>query len=105
MSLRHFFALSLVCVMLLSFSICVHACYRIGGFSEEGKGTPEDLLFFYKHLDMKGRLWKVPECLLVYRYHPHATTFSIDEYVHICIALYFSFVTEELDKDKRTVLL
>ncbi|XP_069691183.1 queuosine-tRNA galactosyltransferase-like isoform X2 [Periplaneta americana] len=52
---------------------------RIGGFSEEGKGTPEDLLFFYKHLDIKGRLWKVPECLLVYRYHPHATTFSIDE--------------------------
>ncbi|KAJ9596448.1 hypothetical protein L9F63_012532 [Diploptera punctata] len=52
---------------------------RIGGFSEEGKGTPEDLIFFYKHLDEGGKLYKVPECLLVYRYHQHATTFTVHE--------------------------
>nr|CAD7262945.1 unnamed protein product [Timema shepardi] len=52
---------------------------RVGGFSESGKGTPEDLIFFYRHLDNDGRLFKVPRCLLVYRYHPGATTFSIDE--------------------------
>nr|CAD7455809.1 unnamed protein product [Timema tahoe] len=52
---------------------------RVGGFSESGKGTPEDLIFFYRHLDHDGRLFKVPRCLLVYRYHPGATTFSIDE--------------------------
>nr|CAD7602367.1 unnamed protein product [Timema genevievae] len=52
---------------------------RVGGFSESGKGTPEDLIFFYCHLDHDGRLFKVPRCLLVYRYHPGATTFSIDE--------------------------
>ncbi|KDR09975.1 UDP-GlcNAc:betaGal beta-1,3-N-acetylglucosaminyltransferase-like protein 1 [Zootermopsis nevadensis] len=52
---------------------------RVGGFSEEGKGTPEDLIFFYGHLDKGGKLCKVPECLLVYRYHQDATTFSIHE--------------------------
>nr|CAD7400385.1 unnamed protein product [Timema cristinae] len=52
---------------------------RVGGFNESGKGTPEDLIFFYRHLDHDGQLFKVPRCLLVYRYHPGATTFSIDE--------------------------
>ncbi|XP_023718290.1 UDP-GlcNAc:betaGal beta-1,3-N-acetylglucosaminyltransferase-like protein 1 isoform X1 [Cryptotermes secundus] len=52
---------------------------RVGGFSEEGKGTPEDLIFFYSHLDKGGELCKVPECLLIYRYHQNATTFSIHE--------------------------
>ncbi|CAG2063958.1 unnamed protein product, partial [Timema podura] len=55
----------------------------VGGFSESGKGTPEDLIFFYRHLDHDGRLIKVPRCLLVYRYHPGATTFSIDEAVEM----------------------
>jgi len=54
---------------------------RVGGFSEEGKGIPEDLVFFYKHLDQGGKLHKVSECLLMYRYHPNATTFSIHECV------------------------
>jgi hypothetical protein len=57
------------------------ASCRVGGFSEEGKGTPEDLIFFYSHLDKGGELCRVPECLLIYRYHQNATTFSIHECV------------------------
>lgn len=52
---------------------------RVGGFSEAGQGTPEDLLFFYKHLDHKGTIRRVDEVLLIYRYHENATTFSIHE--------------------------
>ncbi|KAK5639979.1 hypothetical protein RI129_010790 [Pyrocoelia pectoralis] len=59
-------------------------CHRlvfesVGGFSEDGKGTPEDLIFFYKHLDLGGYLSRTDESLLIYNYHPNATTFSIDE--------------------------
>ncbi|GIY10276.1 UDP-GlcNAc:betaGal beta-1,3-N-acetylglucosaminyltransferase-like protein 1 [Caerostris extrusa] len=52
---------------------------RIGGFDERGKGIPEDLLFFYRHLRLGGKLHRVDEDLLLYRYHPSATTFSISE--------------------------
>uniref|UniRef100_A0A1Y1LIT6 Glycosyltransferase 2-like domain-containing protein n=1 Tax=Photinus pyralis TaxID=7054 RepID=A0A1Y1LIT6_PHOPY len=52
---------------------------RVGGFVEGAKGTPEDLIFFYKHLDLSGRIVRVDECLLVYQYHPNAATFSVDE--------------------------
>ncbi|XP_042891742.1 UDP-GlcNAc:betaGal beta-1,3-N-acetylglucosaminyltransferase-like protein 1 isoform X2 [Penaeus japonicus] len=52
---------------------------RVGGFSEAGKGTPEDLIFFFKHLRLGGKVLRHPDDLLVYRYHPTATTFSIDE--------------------------
>jgi hypothetical protein len=53
--------------------------YRVGGFDESGKGTPEDLIFFYRHLDLNGRVYRVDETLLTYRYHPLQTTFSVDE--------------------------
>ncbi|XP_073824130.1 queuosine-tRNA galactosyltransferase-like [Musca autumnalis] len=49
------------------------------GFSEEGQGCPEDLIFFYKHLDNKGTIMRVDEYLLKYRYHDEATTFSVQE--------------------------
>lgn len=52
---------------------------KVGGFSERGKGTPEDLIFFYDHLRKGGKIIKVEEDLLLYRYHPAATTFSISE--------------------------
>ncbi|GFO38673.1 UDP-glcnac:betagal beta-1,3-n-acetylglucosaminyltransferase-like protein 1 [Plakobranchus ocellatus] len=52
---------------------------RVGGFDESGKGTPEDLLFFQRHLDMDGTVVRVDEDLLMYRYHPQAETFSIAE--------------------------
>lgn len=52
---------------------------RVGGFDETGKGTPEDLIFFYRHLDLNGGIHRVDEVLLVYRYHPLQTTFTIDE--------------------------
>lgn len=48
-----------------------------GGFCEDGKGCPEDLLFFYKHLDNHGLVKRVEECLLKYRYHTEATTFTV----------------------------
>lgn len=48
-----------------------------GGFSEEGKGCPEDLIFFYSHFDNKGLIKRVEECLLKYRYHNQATTFTV----------------------------
>ncbi|XP_061387658.1 UDP-GlcNAc:betaGal beta-1,3-N-acetylglucosaminyltransferase-like protein 1 [Musca vetustissima] len=60
-------------------------CHRMvynqieGGFSEEGKGCPEDLIFFYKHLDNNGHIKRVDEYLVKYRYHNEATTFSVQE--------------------------
>ncbi|XP_045212343.2 UDP-GlcNAc:betaGal beta-1,3-N-acetylglucosaminyltransferase-like protein 1 [Mercenaria mercenaria] len=52
---------------------------RVGGFCEAGKGVPEDLIFFYKHLELGGGLYRVEKDLLMYRYHPEATTFSVKE--------------------------
>ncbi|XP_059165373.1 UDP-GlcNAc:betaGal beta-1,3-N-acetylglucosaminyltransferase-like protein 1 [Physella acuta] len=52
---------------------------KVGGFDEGGKGTPEDLIFFYKHLELGGEIIRVEKDLLMYRYHPQATTFSISE--------------------------
>ena len=49
-----------------------------GPYSEEGPGTPEDLLFFYKHLSLGGKLQLVDEELLVYRYHEEATSLGVD---------------------------
>ena len=52
---------------------------RVGEFDESGKGTPEDLIFFYKHISLGGKLVRVDECLLTYRYHAAAATFSVKE--------------------------
>lgn len=52
-----------------------------GGFSEKGHGTPEDLLFFYSHLDNNGNILRTDEVILNYMYHPAATTFSIKQYL------------------------
>lgn len=51
----------------------------MGGFSEEGRGTPEDLIFFYKHLDNDGIILRTNDEILEYVYHPLATTFTISE--------------------------
>ncbi|KAM3965609.1 queuosine-tRNA galactosyltransferase-like [Aphomia sociella] len=51
---------------------------RVGGFDETGHGTPEDLIFFYRHLDLGGDVHRVDEELVIYRYHEEATTFSIN---------------------------
>ncbi|XP_033126944.1 UDP-GlcNAc:betaGal beta-1,3-N-acetylglucosaminyltransferase-like protein 1, partial [Anneissia japonica] len=40
-------------------------------------GTPEDLLFFLKHLELGGGVYRVDENLLTYRYHPDCTTHSV----------------------------
>ena len=52
---------------------------KIGFFQEDGKGFPEDLEFFYRHLDSGGELYKIDNCLLKYRYHSEAATFSVHE--------------------------
>jgi len=52
---------------------------RVGGFLQSKKGCPEDLVFFNKHLDLGGKVARVDEVLLIYTFHPHQTTFSIDE--------------------------
>lgn len=59
---------------------CHQSVYnKAGGFSEGGKGVPEDLIFFLRHLELGGGLCRVDADLLMYRYHPGATTFSIHE--------------------------
>ncbi|XP_055683956.1 UDP-GlcNAc:betaGal beta-1,3-N-acetylglucosaminyltransferase-like protein 1 [Lutzomyia longipalpis] len=50
----------------------------VGGFSEAGKGTPEDSIFFLKHLDLGGEVFRLDDTVLRYRYHEGATTFSIN---------------------------
>ncbi|KAM5149372.1 queuosine-tRNA galactosyltransferase isoform 3-T3 [Callospermophilus lateralis] len=52
---------------------------RVGPFDEGGQGVPEDLLFFYQHLRKGGRVLRVDQTLLLYRYHPHAATLSVLE--------------------------
>uniref|UniRef100_A0A8B9Q978 Glycosyltransferase 2-like domain-containing protein n=2 Tax=Apteryx owenii TaxID=8824 RepID=A0A8B9Q978_APTOW len=53
--------------------------YHVGKFDEGGKGVPEDLLFFYKHIEKGGEVFRVDHCLLLYRYHPQAATHSVLE--------------------------
>ncbi|XP_042304359.1 UDP-GlcNAc:betaGal beta-1,3-N-acetylglucosaminyltransferase-like protein 1 isoform X2 [Sceloporus undulatus] len=52
---------------------------HVGRFDEGGKGVPEDLLFFYEHLRKDGGVFRVDQCLLLYRYHPQAATHSVLE--------------------------
>ncbi|KAM4664655.1 LOW QUALITY PROTEIN: queuosine-tRNA galactosyltransferase [Discoglossus pictus] len=52
---------------------------HVGQFVEDGKGSPEDLLFFYEHLRKDGGVHRVDECLLQYRYHEKAATHSVSE--------------------------
>lgn len=48
-------------------------CHRkvfenVGGFSEDGKGVPEDYIFFLHHLRTGGKLIRVDKVLIMYRY-------------------------------------
>ncbi|XP_077183698.1 queuosine-tRNA galactosyltransferase isoform X2 [Paroedura picta] len=52
---------------------------HVGKFDEGGKGIPEDLLYFYEHLRKGGEVFRVDQCLLLYRYHPQAATHSVLE--------------------------
>lgn len=45
------------------------------------QGVPEDLLFFYQSLRHGGGLFRVDQCLLIYRYHEKAATHSVTESV------------------------
>lgn len=50
-----------------------------GPFDEGGRGVPEDLMFYYRAIELGARLCKVPRPLTVYRYHAHATSLSVTE--------------------------
>lgn len=64
--------------LLMPTWFCHRSVYRnVGGFNESGTGTPEDLIFFYNHIDLGGELYRVDEELLIYTYHEGATTFSV----------------------------
>ncbi|XP_061719882.1 UDP-GlcNAc:betaGal beta-1,3-N-acetylglucosaminyltransferase-like protein 1 [Cydia pomonella] len=64
--------------LLMPTWFCHRSVYeRVGSFDESGKGTPEDLKFFYSHLDLGGDLIKVNKELLIYTYHEGAATFSV----------------------------
>lgn len=64
--------------LLMPTWFCHRSVYEnVGGFDETGYGTPEDLLFFYEHIDRDGELYRVDEELVIYTYHEGATTFSI----------------------------
>ena len=45
---------------------------------QPSQGTPEDLIFFYKHLSLGGKLLRIDEPLVVYRYHQDSESFNID---------------------------
>ncbi|KAJ0175155.1 hypothetical protein K1T71_009296 [Dendrolimus kikuchii] len=64
--------------LLMPTWFCHRSVYnKIGGFVESSPGTPEDLIFFYSHLDLGGDLFRVDEELVIYTYHEGATTFSV----------------------------
>lgn len=64
--------------LLMPTWFCHRSVYeKVGQFDESGQGTPEDLLFFYSHIDKGGDLFRVDEELVIYTYHEGATTFSI----------------------------
>lgn len=50
-------------------------------FRSSLQGVPEDLLFFYQSIRQGGGVFRVDQCLLVYRYHEKATTHSVSESV------------------------
>ena len=60
---------------------CARGTYdKVGNFDQsEPKGVPEDLIFFYDHLKLCGKVIRVDKILLTYRYHKNATTFSISD--------------------------
>jgi len=51
----------------------------VGGFSEAGRGEPEDLLMFYALLRRGGGVRRVPRPLLLYRHHGACATLSVPE--------------------------
>lgn len=64
--------------LLMPTWFCHRSVYdKVGGFVETGRGTPEDLIFFYAHLDAGGTLYRVEKELVVYAYHAKAATFSV----------------------------
>lgn len=79
---------------------------KVGPFSEQGKvratsnviaskitykflfqGTPEDLMFFHKHLSLGGKLLKIEKELLMYRHHPDCESFSVSR-----LAILFTYM-------------
>ncbi|GAQ79374.1 hypothetical protein KFL_000290240 [Klebsormidium nitens] len=63
------------CTIIHPTWFCSRAVYdAVGGYVEEGPGTPDDLIFFYKHLRLGGYLAKVEKPLVTYTYHGASVT-------------------------------
>lgn len=50
---------------------------EVGGYNESFPDTPEDLIFFYAHLCRSGKLIRIDQELLLYRYHSSMTSLGI----------------------------
>lgn len=69
------------CTVIMPTWFCERGIFqRVGGFSEKGRGTPEDLIFFNRHLDLGGRLLKVDQVLLTYRYHQTSASHAVNRW-------------------------
>eukprot|EP01130_Rhizamoeba_saxonica_P011302 TRINITY_DN4692_c0_g1_i2.p1 TRINITY_DN4692_c0_g1~~TRINITY_DN4692_c0_g1_i2.p1 ORF type:complete len:169 (-),score=22.35 TRINITY_DN4692_c0_g1_i2:27-533(-) len=49
---------------------------KVGGYNAD-TNSPEDMIFFYRHLELGGSLLKVDDVLLKYRYHENMTSHKI----------------------------
>eukprot|EP00731_Ephydatia_muelleri_P028403 Em0020g47a len=62
---------------------CAREVFELGYnelYSKLEKGNPEDLIFFYRHLSLGGKLLRIDEPLLTYRYHKDAVSFGVDRW-------------------------
>eukprot|EP00743_Colponemidia_sp_Colp-15_P009575 GILK01010472.1.p1 GENE.GILK01010472.1~~GILK01010472.1.p1 ORF type:complete len:360 (+),score=31.68 GILK01010472.1:36-1082(+) len=50
----------------------------VGRFDESGPGSPEDMIFFYRHIALGGSLVRVDKELVTYRYHTTSASFGVD---------------------------
>ena len=53
---------------------------KLRGFSDGGRGYPEDQEFILRHVfEFGGKLFRVEEVLLMYRFHDGCQTLGVDE--------------------------
>lgn len=59
---------------------CSRKVFDVSGmFCEIQDGFPEDLEFYYRHLECNGKLIKIEIPLLIYRYHHSSASFNVHE--------------------------
>ncbi|CAH0399503.1 unnamed protein product [Chilo suppressalis] len=64
--------------LLMPTWFCHRSVYdKVGGFDENGAGTPEDLIFFHNHVALGGKLYRIDKKLVEYTYHENAASLSV----------------------------